>query len=253
MNSAKQLAVAFHLYAGDFDDLYPPNPDDHNTIAGHNWCAGDAGVNGAQQFDPDILRDPEKTLVSPYISGNVGVFKCPADTRNGIYQGSNPSMTGKTVPAARSVALNHGVGSVCGQFVASGSGHSGKPAAPTNGPWLTGSHGGNKHDHPWATFGKSTKFNKVSASQVFLMVDESTWSINDGVLAVSAGTAEWVDFPATFHNNACGFSFCDGHAEVHKWRGTSMQSNAPASGQRPVAASDQDWNWIATHATIRVN
>ena len=27
-----------------------------------------------------------------------------------------------------------------------------------------------------------------------------------------------VDFPASYHNNAAGFSFADGHAEIHKWR-----------------------------------
>jgi prepilin-type processing-associated H-X9-DG protein len=26
-----------------------------------------------------------------------------------------------------------------------------------------------------------------------------------------------VDFPASYHNRAAGFSFADGHAEIHKW------------------------------------
>jgi prepilin-type processing-associated H-X9-DG protein len=26
-----------------------------------------------------------------------------------------------------------------------------------------------------------------------------------------------VDYPASFHNGACGFGFADGHAEIHKW------------------------------------
>ena len=25
------------------------------------------------------------------------------------------------------------------------------------------------------------------------------------------------DLPGMYHNRACGFSFCDGHAEVKKW------------------------------------
>ena len=26
-----------------------------------------------------------------------------------------------------------------------------------------------------------------------------------------------VDFPASYHNRACGFAFADGHSEIHKW------------------------------------
>ena len=249
-NSGKQLALAFHMYTGDFSDLYPPNPDDHTTLTNYNWCAGDAGVSGAQEFNPDILRDPNETLIAPYINQNVAIFKCPADKRSGKYQGTDPSLLNQTVPAARSVSVNEGVGTIDPGF-AGGGAHSGVPNIPTTGPWLTGSHGGNQHNNPWATFGKSTDFSKVSASQIFLTVDESPWSINDGAFAVSAGTPEWVDYPATYHASACGFSFCDGHAEIHKWRGTSMVLNASPTGPSPVIPNDLDWNWVWTHATAK--
>jgi prepilin-type N-terminal cleavage/methylation domain-containing protein/prepilin-type processing-associated H-X9-DG protein len=260
MNNSKQLAIAFHLYTGDFNELYPPNPDDGTSLPGYNWCAGDVSggmpgmAPGAHTFDADILRDPNETLVSPYIANNVGVFKCPSDSRTGQYDGSDPAKSGMIVPAARSVSLNQAVGTVDPQFAMSGSGHSGRPTVTTSGPWLTGSHGGNQHDNPWKTFGKATDFNGVSPSTIFLMVDESPWSINDGALAVSAGSPKWIDFPATFHNNACGFSFCDGHAEVHKWRGSSLQLTAPApSGAvgKPVSPLDPDWNWLVTHTTSK--
>src|ERR1041385_278992 len=259
MNNSKQLALAFNLYTGDFNEFYPPNPDDGTTMPGYNWCAGDVTggmpgmVTGPHTFDPDILRDPDQTLVAPYIAKNVGVFKCPADPRTGKYNGSNPSAMNQIVPAARSVSLNQGVGTIDPQY-ATGSGHSGKPTIATSGPWLTGQHGGNQHDNPWMTFGKTTDFTSVSPSTIFLMVDENPWSINDGALAVSAGSPKWVDFPANFHNNACGFSFCDGHAEVHKWRGSSLQLNAPApSGAvgKPVSPIDPDWTWLVSHATSK--
>ena len=28
----------------------------------------------------------------------------------------------------------------------------------------------------------------------------------------------WEDLPASYHNDACGFSFADGHSEIKKWR-----------------------------------
>ena len=43
MNNGKQLMLAMHLYAGDYNDLLPPNPDDGNIVPYHNWCPGGAG------------------------------------------------------------------------------------------------------------------------------------------------------------------------------------------------------------------
>jgi prepilin-type N-terminal cleavage/methylation domain-containing protein/prepilin-type processing-associated H-X9-DG protein len=258
MSNGKQLATAFQMYVLDSNDLYPPNPDDSTTMAGYTWCAGNVGGGmpgdtrpiGAHTFDPDILKDANATLIAPYLSGNVGIFKCPADPRIGVYNGSNPTMIGKTVPAARSVSMNQAVGTLDPQFNSTHSGHSGVPRVPTMGPWLTGSHYINNHNDPWATFGRGSDFTGVSPSQIFLTVDESPWAINGAGLAVSAGDARLVDFPSTLHNNACGFSFCDGHAEIHKWRGNNMQlTGPPPSGGRPVPQNDPDWNWLVTHTT----
>ncbi len=160
MSNSKQLAVAFHMYSSDSTDFYPPNPDDGTLIAGYNWCAGSVsgGMPGvapaAHTFDPDILRDSSATLIAPYITRNVGIFKCPADPRQGTYQGTDPSMFGKSVPAARSFSLNQGVGTIDPGFATAHSGHSGTPTFPTMGPWLTGTRSGNQHDNPWATFGR---------------------------------------------------------------------------------------------------
>jgi prepilin-type N-terminal cleavage/methylation domain-containing protein/prepilin-type processing-associated H-X9-DG protein len=265
MNNAKQLALAVLMYADEYTEYFPPNPDDSTTAAGYNWCAGDVtgGMSGdptplgAHTFDPDILRNPQQTLIAPYIAKNVGVFHCPADPRYGNYQGTVLQMFGKKVPAARSVAMNQGVGTIDPGFANSGGSsgtHSGRPTIPTMGPWLTGSRYQNKHNDPWATFGKTTDFSKMAPSDVFLMVDESPWSINDGALGVSAGTAKLVDYPATFHNNGCGFSFCDGRAQVHKWQGTSMQLTVPApKGGSAVATDDPDWLWMVAHSTVRMN
>src|SRR5215467_6661032 len=87
MNNAKQLALAFHQYTVDMNDLYAPNPDDGTTQKGYIWCAGQAGIGGADEFDPELMRDPDRTLVAPYIANNVGIFHCPGDTRVGTFDG----------------------------------------------------------------------------------------------------------------------------------------------------------------------
>ena len=260
MNNAKQLSLAFHMYAMDFTDFFPPNPDDGNAPApyggspvGHNWCAGQAGIGGAQQFSRAVLRDANATMIAPYISKNVGIFSCPADPRAG--RSTDPELNGQTIRAARSVSLNQAVGTICGGF-AGGGGHVGPPNRPTNGPWLNGPpHGGNSAGNgPWMTFGKTTAFAPASPSMIFLCVDESPWSINDGGIATSANPRArvWIDFPASFHNSACGFSFCDGHAEIHKWKGASIQIKTQPSGQITVPntpTENTDFDWLAQHSS----
>src|SRR5213592_4684988 len=42
MNNGRQMILAWHMYSNDNRDFLPPNPDDGNTVQGHNWCAGQA-------------------------------------------------------------------------------------------------------------------------------------------------------------------------------------------------------------------
>jgi len=55
-------------------------------------------------------------------------------------------------------------------------------------------------------------------AMVWVTVDEHPDSINDGFFIVSRTASGWGDIPASYHNGACGFSFADGHAEIHKWK-----------------------------------
>ncbi len=62
MSNSRQLALAMQLYAHDYQDLFPPNPDDSNTMDGYNWCPGNvsggfAGTPpGPDTFNPTILK-----------------------------------------------------------------------------------------------------------------------------------------------------------------------------------------------------
>jgi prepilin-type N-terminal cleavage/methylation domain-containing protein/prepilin-type processing-associated H-X9-DG protein len=265
LNNNKQIATAFNSYSGDFFELYPPNPDNGAAQAGYNWCIGSVQGGmpfpnspplGGQTFCPDIERGNvvdatthfNGCLIVPYISKDGGVFKCPADPRHGTYQpypgAGNFGMIGQDVPAARSCSMNQGVGTADYTY-------STKPVAPVKGPWLAG---GNTHDNPWATFGRTTDFAKgASPSTIFLTVDESPWSINDAGIAVSADPMRWVDYPAAYHNRGAGFSFCDGHAELHHWIGGMVNISGPAAQQTPAGTQDiADWVWFADHATINM-
>lgn len=258
LNNTKQLSLAMNMYAQDFTELFLPNPDDPNdTTVGYHWCPNGGGANENDEFNSDILRDPTYCLIANYVNGNVGVFHCPADTRTGPYPNKNggttfdlnPARMGRTVTAARSVSLEGSVGTVDGTFKSSGAGHGGKPNLPTSGPWLPGAHTLNQTT--WATFGKSSDFRVASASQIAMFVDENYNSINDGALGTVANPLApgFVDFPAAFHAGSCGFSFCDGHAELHGWKGPMVQHyNGAQAHPSPAPPNNPDWidfSWLA--------
>jgi len=265
MNNAKQLATAFvGLYTGDNNDFFAPNPDDGNTTPGYNWCPGEAGIGGNNEFDPQILREPLKCLVASYIAQNVGVFHCPADQRTGKADGDTAlpassggaGLAGQILPNARSVSMSQAVGSVDPAWLSSGCGtHSGRPSVAVRGPWLTGSH--TCLQNTYASFGKSSDFKNVGPSQIFLLSDESKWSINDGGLAAESWTQgqtsiELIDYPSSAHNGGCGMSFCDGHAEIHKWVGSKIQLKVDAFQQTVSQADTANWRdafWLAQAAS----
>ena len=63
-------------------------------------------MGGAEEFNPDILKDPSRSLLAPYLMENTSVFRCPTDRRMGLYQGKDPAVIGKTVPSARTFSMS---------------------------------------------------------------------------------------------------------------------------------------------------
>ncbi len=249
LNNGKQMMLATHLYSNDMHDLLPPNPDDGNTTPGHNWCPGQAGRGGAQEFNSTILRDSATSLLAPYIGANVTIFKCPADRRTGRYQGTDPSMAGKTVDAARTFSMNQAVGTACAAFLRGG-GHSGAPTAAVNGPWLDNNHG-HVSGRPYRTFGKTSSFVGASgASTIWVYLDEDNYSLNDAGFGFGMNTAEWIDWPGTYHNMACGFAFADGHSEIHKWKDSRTKVYNGNVSRKAVPGS-VDWQWMHDHTSSR--
>jgi prepilin-type processing-associated H-X9-DG protein len=72
---------------------------------------------------------------------------------------------------------------------------------------------------------------------------------------LTGGAAMIIDFPASYHNGACGVAFGDGHAEIHKW--IDARTKPPATYSWPgtlvlgVASPnnpDVDWMQARTSA-----
>jgi hypothetical protein len=118
-------------------------------------------VGDPQEFDPDVLQDPNLSLLATYLQRNTSVFHCPGDKRMGVYQGSNPNMMGKVIPAARTFSMNQALGTICPEFDTtrytgwSNSKHAGAPTLSVNGICLNNQKTHHR-DSPWLTYGKSS-------------------------------------------------------------------------------------------------
>jgi prepilin-type N-terminal cleavage/methylation domain-containing protein/prepilin-type processing-associated H-X9-DG protein len=246
LNNGKQMMTAVTLYTGDNNDFFPPNPDDGNKVAGHNWCGGQAGIGEQDEFNPDVLKDPSRSLLITYLSGSVSMFRCPEDRRQGIYQGSDPAMLGKTVPSARTFSMSQAVGTICPAYDANPGDHNGMPTMSVNAPWLNNQQS-HRRNTPWRTFGKASDSGAPGPSMLWVLVDEDQWGLNDAAFAFGMEEpARWFDFPGTYHSGGCGFAFADGHSESHRWiYGQSKSGNTHSNGRPITASADRrDWLWM---------
>jgi prepilin-type N-terminal cleavage/methylation domain-containing protein len=252
LNQGKQMMTGVLLYTSDSNEFFPPNPDDGNTLPGYNWCAGSAGIHGPQEFNPDVLEDPQRSLLITYLGGNVSVFRCPADLRTGTYQGSKAAFLGQTVPAARTFSMSQALGTIDPGFDASGPGpgasHSGIPNLSVNGPWLNNQFT-HRRDSPWHTFAKASDIHAPGPSMLWVLVDEDVKGLNDAAFGFGMEIPQWFDAPGTYHDIGCGFAFADGHSETHRW----LDRSGKASGGVVITDPDdkKDWEWMRQRTSAK--
>jgi prepilin-type N-terminal cleavage/methylation domain-containing protein/prepilin-type processing-associated H-X9-DG protein len=248
LNSGKQLMTALTLYTGDYNDLYPPNPDDGNKVPGHNWAGGQAGEGGPDEFNPDVLKDPERSLLVSYLGQNVGIFRCPSDKRMGHYNGPNAAMAGQVVPAARTFSMSQAVGTICPGFDTDKT-HSGAPSLAVNGPWLDGSFN-HRRNTPWITYGKASQVRAPGPSMLWVFTDEDPVGLNDAAFAFSMASPVWKDVPGSYHNGGCGFAFADGHSETHRWRKNPREF---FGGAITDTVEQLDWAWVRDRTSASIS
>ena len=156
--------------------------------------------------------------LAPFLK-SVGVYRCPGDK-------SVAQFSGKWYPRVRTASMNGWVGS---DFF----------------PWPEYS------DVGYRNYRKITEF--VSASQIWVIVDEREDSIEDSFCGVvSMVREELANVPASYHNGACGFMFADGHAEVHKWLDgrtkPPIKKGQPIYGDRKLQPGNPDIRWLQQHS-----
>jgi len=233
MNNGNQMMKAMHLYGHEYNDYLPPNPDDGNTTDYRNWCAGTM-TSTTDNTNKNLLTDPKKSSLAPFMGSSAAMFKCPADKSQQFF----PQKRGPQ--RVRSFAMSQAVGT--------------DPYPPSNGklpvhgPWLFGNHGHQRSgpSSRYYVYGKFSDFVLPGPASTWVFLDEDPASINDAGFAVQMAPPEWIDFVASYHNKACGFAFADGHSEIKVWKDsrTFVRNNSPAriGVANPLS---QDWLWIS--------
>jgi prepilin-type N-terminal cleavage/methylation domain-containing protein/prepilin-type processing-associated H-X9-DG protein len=238
LNNTKQLILATHLYAGDYNDCLLPNGDDDGD--GTFWIAGDMTV-ASDAVNAVDLTDPRYAVLAPYSGRSAGIYKCPSDKSTAVSGGA-------TCPRVRSYSMNAATGILAGSNIAM---YNGQPAW---GPWLDGT-GHHKSNSPWRTYGRLDTITVPGPADLFVFVDEDPNSIDNGSFDVCMNTkpTSMVDWPATYHNFAASFAFADGHGEVHKWRDGRTRKKTPHGfGLTPQGFPDNpDSLWLQQHTSAR--
>jgi prepilin-type N-terminal cleavage/methylation domain-containing protein/prepilin-type processing-associated H-X9-DG protein len=234
LNNTKQLMLAWRMYPDDYTDRLVPNFGVNNTAvdAGANPIKNTWIVNNmdwsANPINTNLILI-KQSLLSPYMSGSVNVYKCPAD----VYLSNQQRPLGWP-GRSRSLAMNAFFGP-----------YSTNPANN----W---GQGKNEHVPAYRQWIKLSLISKPANYWVF--IDEHPDSINDGYFLNNPGvtTATWGDTPASYHGGAGGISFADGHSEIHKWRSAATKIPVTFNYATPAldAAGREDYRWLMDRTAV---
>src|ERR1041385_2467369 len=231
MNNHRQLCLAWRMYSDDNHDTLlfaSENPSDPRTF-GASWVTGtlDNNSGNASNWNPD--QDIRKSPMWKYCGENLSIWKCPADF-------SYVLVDNVQKPRVRSMSMN---------FYFGGWGGTDMGMTPA-----------------CLLYRKMNELSRPGASKVFVFPDMREESIDMGNFATDMhGFSEtmpngalygFYDLPGIYHAGACGFSFADGHSEIHKWRDPRttppLQHNAQVNDGF-ASPRNQDVAWLQDHST----
>ncbi|MBI3416107.1 MAG: type II secretion system protein [Verrucomicrobia bacterium] len=233
LSNNKQMGLAWVMFADDNNDVLVGDLDGGDVSVGSNsnktWVLGwvDTGygttISGVQggTSNTNLLVLTTYSPLGRYIGGASGVYKCPGDR--------SKCRNGSGAPRVRSISMNGYLGDRGGPFTAG-----------------------------YRQFKKTSDLTAPGPSKTWVFIDEREDSINDGWFAVdmtgydpdNPRAYNMVDWPASYHNSACGFSFADGHAEVHKW--VDGRTRPALNKLGGTQSNNKDIGWLQDHTSGKV-
>ena len=232
INNSRQLTLAWRLYSEDYGQRLPFGYSDsaHPTEV---WSGPNAYDESDTPTDPgnwDAFHGIEQGCIWPYCGKSPGIWHCPSDNSYGM----NPQK--QRVLRPRSYSMSNWVG-----------GNGDSAANGYKGFWGL--------SVPYLVIRKLSDFR--TPAKTFVLLDENEKTINDGYFVVEDdgytgvpnNSEELVDYPSARHNNAAGFSFADGHSEIHQWK--TRQITTPTSADPPIITlpKNPDIFWLQYHTT----
>jgi prepilin-type processing-associated H-X9-DG protein len=224
MNNLKQLMLAWKLYADDNNGVLVASLTlRNNPLRRTNWFTGTLDFSPAVA-NWSITNDMIKSPLWSYAGQTPEIFKCPADK-------AHVQVDGVRRPRVRSNSMSQTF---------------------DNGDWLPAAE--------YFTYAKEAEMGAQGPTMVWVLVDEHPDSINDAAFAVqmveanNMGAARIIDFPASYHNGACGFSFADGHSEIRKWVDGRTVAPVRYTGTLPLnvaSPNNLDVLWMSERSSIR--
>ena len=228
MNNLRNIMLAWKMYPDDNRGWLPPNED--NQTGG--WVRGWLDYSGSTDNTNILFLIKEQyAKLGPYTK-SPKIYRCPAD--------KSCSLGRRGPERVRSISMSQAIGP-----------DNRNSTNPPRGQWLP--------HPPFRVYAKESETINPPPSLLWVMIDEHPDSINDGGFAVqmplSVNNTTWIDVPAKYHNNACGFSFADGHSEIHKWlrpEAIPPVTYVGMSGTIPVK-SNPDVLWIAKRTSAYID
>jgi prepilin-type N-terminal cleavage/methylation domain-containing protein/prepilin-type processing-associated H-X9-DG protein len=233
LNNQKQLALAWLMYASDNSGRLAVNCDQSGTLTNGapSWVSGvmDWGALGSADVNTDYLVNDKYSLLGGYLGRKYQVFACPATA----YFVSPVQVKKGWDHRVRSVTMDAALGE-------------GRDNIKYSNQAGYGAH--------WYLAKKLSDIHVPGPSDVYVFLDEHPDSLDDGIFYTpNFACATLLELPGCQHANACGVSFADGHAEMHKLQG--KLANQPVkysySIRFPVPASDPDMLWLESHTPIK--
>jgi len=240
MSNSRQLMFGWVQYSLDNNDRLVNNfgiVETMATIANKTYQSWVNDVESWSNSDPQVfdLTGIQQAAFYKYVGG-IGVYKCPADH----YLSGGQKAAGFP-DRPRSYSMNCYFGAY-------------SPG------WTKDA---NFFFSAYSQFLKSSAV--LNPSSLYVTLDEHPDSINDGYFTDSADPdytkwpmQRWNDLPASYHNGACGFSFADGHSEIHKWKSyvcTVLPVRFSPPLQIPFSSDPGngsiDAKWIASRSSVR--
>jgi prepilin-type N-terminal cleavage/methylation domain-containing protein/prepilin-type processing-associated H-X9-DG protein len=234
LSNLKQLTLAWFLYSGDNKDQlavngntnYQPPGDAAGPNPGVNpqWCPGQMDQGAPYPGEQTNIAWPMAGVVYPNVGGP-GVYRCPADVSTLNHETVLPAGGGGP-DRVRSMSMN---------------GWLNPPAVAIADCGMTG---------PYDIYTKAASLANPGPANIFLLVDENPYSINDAFLLDFPDDTGWVDCPASYHAGAGGISFCDGHAQIKKWRDPVVLTWTRPASLTPYGTLTPDLIWFRNLTTV---